>query len=99
MLERIGEHPKAYVIDFSAVPLIDSTAAMTIESFVAKAHQAGALTYIAGAQPAVRRALLSHGVKAPRVRYNGNLEDAVKSARRRAAAIRALEAAPRADIV
>jgi len=35
-LDSIGEHPKAYVIDFSAVPLIDSTAAATIEASCAR---------------------------------------------------------------
>ena len=38
-LDRIGEHPKAYVIDFSAVPIIDSTAAATIEGFTRKARR------------------------------------------------------------
>ena len=35
-LDGIGEHPRALVIDFSAVPVIDSTAAVTIEGFVRK---------------------------------------------------------------
>ncbi|MGE3968981.1 MAG: SulP family inorganic anion transporter, partial [Dongiaceae bacterium] len=29
-IDRIGEQPKAYVVDFSAVPIVDSTAAATI---------------------------------------------------------------------
>ena len=41
-LERIGEHPKAYVIDLSAVPMLDSTGAATIEAFARKAHGQGA---------------------------------------------------------
>ena len=32
-LDEIGEHPKVYLIDFSGVPVIDSTAAATIEGF------------------------------------------------------------------
>ena len=42
VLDRLAEHPKAYVIDVSAVPVLDSTAATTIEGFVRKAHRAGA---------------------------------------------------------
>ena len=41
-LDRIGEHPKAYVIDVSAVPVLDSTAAATIEGFARKARRHGA---------------------------------------------------------
>ena len=75
-LDRIGEHPKAYVIDFSAVSVIDSTAAATIEGFARKARRHHALVYIAGALPAVRRTLLTHGVRRPEVRFAANVDDA-----------------------
>ena len=48
-LDRIGERPKAYVIDLSAVPMLDSTGAATIEAFARKAHRQGAAVYISGA--------------------------------------------------
>ncbi|MBV9568389.1 MAG: SulP family inorganic anion transporter [Hyphomicrobiales bacterium] len=80
-LDRIGEHPKAYVIDFSAVPVIDSTAAVTIEGFARKARRNKALVYVAGAVPAVRRILLTHGARRPLVRFKTELADAVASAR------------------
>src|SRR5215218_417168 len=69
VLDRLAEHPKAYVIDVSAVPVLGSTAAATIEGFVRKAHRAGAAVYIAGARPAIRRALLLHGVRPPGMRF------------------------------
>ena len=81
-LDRIGEHPKAYVIDFSAVPVIDSTAAATIEGFARKARRNKATVYIAGARPAVRRILLRHGARRPLVRFKAELQDALASARR-----------------
>ena len=81
-LDRTGEHPKAYVIDFSAVPVTDSTAAATIEGFVRKARRRRASVYIAGAQPAVRRVLLTHGVRPPQVRFRTKLADALAAARR-----------------
>ena len=84
-LDRIGEHPKAYVIDFSAVPVLDSTAAATIEGFARKAGHHGAALYIAGAHPRVRRVLLTHGVRPPKVRFRANLADAVAAARQKAA--------------
>jgi sulfate permease, SulP family len=79
-LDRIGEHPKAYVIDFSAVPVLDSTGAATIEGFVRKAHRRGAAVYIAGARRPIRRVLLIHGVRPPRVRFKTELADAVAAA-------------------
>ncbi len=80
-LDRIGEHPKAYVIDFSAVSVIDSTAAATIEGFTRKARRHHALVYVAGALPAVRRNLRMHGVRPPDVRLARNLDDATAAAR------------------
>ncbi len=79
-LDRIGEHPKAYVIDFSAVPMIDSTGATTIEGFVHKAHRRGASVYIVGARPPIRRMLLIHGVRRPYVRFRNHLAEAVSAA-------------------
>jgi SulP family sulfate permease len=79
-LERLAEHPKAYVIDFSSVPVIDSTGATTIEGFVRKAHRHGAAVYIAGARRPVRRVLLMHGVGRPRVQYKAALGDAMTAA-------------------
>jgi SulP family sulfate permease len=83
-LDRIGEHPKAYVIDFSAVPILDSTGAATIEGVVRKAHRHGAAVYISGASRPIRRVLLIHGVRPPRARFRKELADAVTVARRKA---------------
>lgn len=82
-LDRLGEHPKAYVIDFSAVPFLDSTGAATIQGFVRKARRQGAAIYIAGAARPVRRMLLVHGVKPPAVRFRTSLDDAIAAARDR----------------
>ena len=53
VLDRLAEQPKTYVIDFSAVPVLDSTAAATIEGFVRKAHRRGAAVWIAGARRSI----------------------------------------------
>jgi sulfate permease, SulP family len=82
-LDRIGEHPKAYVIDFSAVPVLDSTGATTIEGFVHKTHRRGALVYIVGARAPIRRTLLIHGVRQPYVRFSNDLAEAVSAAHSR----------------
>ncbi|HLH47839.1 MAG TPA: SulP family inorganic anion transporter, partial [Roseiarcus sp.] len=85
-LDRIGEHPKAYIIDFAAAPMIDSTAAMTIAGFARKARRRGALVFLTGTSGAVRRALLTHGARPPHVRYRARLAEAFAAARRETAA-------------
>ncbi len=81
VLDRIAEHPRAYVIDFAAVPLLDSTAAATVEGFVQKAHRRGAAVYITGARRAVRRMLMMHGVRRPQARFMADIESALAAAR------------------
>jgi len=83
-LDRIGEHPKAYVVDFSAVPVIDSTAAATIEGFARKAKRQGATVTIAGARRPILRALLAHGVRPPLVRFKADAAEALTAARQAA---------------
>jgi len=80
-LDHLAERPKAFILDFSAVPLLDSTAASTIESFVRKAARRHAQVRIAGAIPGVRHVLLSHGVRPPHVHYDATLADALTAAR------------------
>jgi SulP family sulfate permease len=79
-LDRIAEHPKSYVIDFSAVPMLDSSAAATIAGFVRKAHGHGVAVYVAGAPANIRRTLFVHGVRPPLVKFKGDVGDAVRSA-------------------
>jgi SulP family sulfate permease len=82
-LDRLAEQPKAYVIDFAAVPFVDSTAAAMIESFVRKAHRHGAAVYLTSAKPAIRRTLLTHGLRPPRVRYRASVREAMEAAHAR----------------
>ncbi len=93
-LDSIGEHPKAYVIDFSAVPMIDSTAAATIGGFARRARRHGSAIYLAGARPAIRRVLMTHGLRPPLVRFKNKLTDALAAARREAGEDRDSERAP-----
>ncbi|MGZ3272146.1 MAG: SulP family inorganic anion transporter [Caulobacteraceae bacterium] len=79
-LDEIGERPKAYVIDVSAVPLIDSTAAATIAGFARRAHRHGVAVHIAGARPAVRAVLAAHGGEPPALRFEDTLEEATAAA-------------------
>jgi SulP family sulfate permease len=75
-LDSIGERPKAYIVDFSAVPLIDSTAAATIGGFAKRAAKHGSAIYITGARPAVEQALMAHGLRPPLVCFKTTVEQA-----------------------
>ena len=76
-LERTGEKPSAYVLDFASIRMLDSTAAATIAGFVRHARRHGALIALAGADPAIRHTLRTHGVRLPDVRFQARLADAV----------------------
>lgn len=80
-LEDIGVSPKAYVIDFAAVSVIDSTAASAIGAFVRKAHGQNAKIFISSARPAVQRMLTGHDVHPPGTVFAPTLDAALTAAR------------------
>ena len=77
VLEQIGQHPKLFVLDFTDVPLVDSSAAKVLEGFAHKLHQSDTRVYFAGANKRVRRSLLMAGLRKPLVRYASTPELAV----------------------
>ncbi|MBM3565728.1 MAG: SulP family inorganic anion transporter [Alphaproteobacteria bacterium] len=81
VLDRIADSYRALVIDFSDVPLLDSTAANTIAGLARKAARQGAAVYLTGTSHALRRDLFAHGVKPPLVRYAARVETALVKAR------------------
>jgi len=81
VLDRIGERPKIFVLDFTDVPLLDSTAAKALEGFARKLHHAGTTVYFAGARKSVRRTLLAAGLRKPLARYAPNADEAVVQGR------------------
>jgi SulP family sulfate permease len=83
VLDRLAEQPKAYVLDFSAVPVLDSTAAATIAGFARKARRQGAAVYIAGARRPIMRTLLTHGVRPPTARFRSTVAAALAQAHAR----------------
>jgi SulP family sulfate permease len=81
VLDRIADRSKVLVLDFGGVPLLDSTAANVIEGFVRKAERNRVRLMITGASRPIRRVLLTHGVRPPRVRYAPTIDDALGAAR------------------
>ena len=77
VLDSIADRHQAFVVDFAAVPFLDFTAANEISRVAVKARRLGIRLYITGASPAVRRALITHGVRPPRARYRETIARAV----------------------
>lgn len=80
-LDRIAASPRAHVLDLGGAPVLDSTAAATLEGFARKARRQGATVHVAGAQAAVRRTLLAHGARAAGMRFHPDVATAVAAAR------------------
>jgi SulP family sulfate permease len=77
VLDSIADTRKAFVVDFAAVPFLDSTAANAMSRVAAKAMRQGIRLFITGASPTVRRVLLTHGVSPPRAKYRETIARAV----------------------
>jgi sulfate permease, SulP family len=77
VLDTLADSRKAFVVDFAAVPFLDSTAANAMSRVAAKAKRQGIKLFITGASPTVRRALLTHGVRPPRAKYRETIARAV----------------------
>jgi SulP family sulfate permease len=81
VLDRIADTHRALVIDFSAVPFLDSTAANTIEVLAHKAERKGVTVYLTGTTAESRRDLSAQGLKPPLVHYEASIDAAVRTAR------------------
>lgn len=77
VLDRIQDGHKAMIVDFSAVPFLDSTGANMIEGLAHKAHQRHVALWLTGASDDIRRVLITHGLKQPIVHYASTVSDAV----------------------
>jgi sulfate permease, SulP family len=81
VLERIGDAHRNLIIDFSAVPFVDSTGAKTIEGLAHKAAQRGVGVTLTGMSEGVRRELAAQGARRPRVMKAPSIEQALADIR------------------
>ncbi|WP_417813723.1 SulP family inorganic anion transporter [Thalassospira alkalitolerans] len=77
VLDRIADTHRALIVDFAAVPFLDSTAANTLASLASKADGRGVRVILTGTSHDVRRELFAHGIKPPLVHYEPDIEKAV----------------------
>jgi SulP family sulfate permease len=81
VLERIADTHRALVVDFAAVPFVDSTAAHTIEGLMHQAVRRNVKLVMTGASPAVRRELAVHGIASPAVAFEESIDTALAGLR------------------
>ena len=77
VLERIGDAHRSLIIDFAAVPFVDSTGAKTIEGLAHKAAQRGVGVYLTGVSAGVRKELAAQGVRSPLVKKAVTIDQAL----------------------
>ncbi|KPQ09717.1 MAG: SulP family sulfate permease [Saliniramus fredricksonii] len=85
VLDRIEDRHKALIVDFSAVPFLDSTGAHMIEGLARKARSRKVELWLTGTSRPMRRELLMHGLKKPLVRHAASVDHALASLNRRQA--------------
>ena len=76
VLDSIADQRKNFILDCSAVPFLDSTAANVIEGAAKKAKRAGVRVVIAGASSQTRRMLAIHGVTQPLASFAASVAEA-----------------------
>ncbi len=81
VLDRISEHRRHVVIDCSAVPFLDSTAANVLEGTARKARQVGVRLFIVGANEDLRAMLAAHGVLESGAEFEETLDLALEKLR------------------
>ena len=81
VLDRIQDTHKALIVDFSAVPFLDSTGANMIEGLTHKAGKQGVSLWLTGATRDIQRVFVTHGLKRPLVQYAPTVEEALAGVR------------------
>jgi len=78
----VGPRMKALILGLEAVPAIDVTGLVALESALSRLHQQGVLTLVAGARPQPLAALQRAGIREEprRLRYCASIEEAVRIA-------------------
>jgi SulP family sulfate permease len=82
VLDNIGDAPKALVVDFAAVPFLDSTAAHMIEGLAHKCARRGVTLCLTATSHDIRQTLFVLGVKPPLASFDISVENAVANIRR-----------------
>lgn len=85
VLDRIQDTHKALIIDFSAVPFLDSTGANMIEGLAHKTHKRGVALWLTGASHDIQRVFVTHGLKRPLAQLAATVGEALAEVRKSSA--------------
>ncbi|MCT4334761.1 SulP family inorganic anion transporter [Paracoccus sp. YLB-12] len=77
VLDRIQDTHKALIVDFSAVPFLDSTGANMIEGLAHKAQKQGVALWLTGASRDIQRVFVTHGLRRPLAHYSATVNEAL----------------------
>src|SRR5436305_2465996 len=86
VLDSIADKHKAFVVDFAAVPFLDSTAANAMNRVAIRAQHRGIQLFITGASQPGRRALLTHGARTTGAKFRETISRAAAEVKREQAA-------------
>ncbi|WP_149141014.1 SulP family inorganic anion transporter [Gemmobacter caeruleus] len=67
VLDRIADHPRVVIVDFSAVPLIDTSGARSLELLATKLRKRGGALWFVGMRPRVAVELRRAGLAEPHI--------------------------------
>lgn len=81
VLDRIAARPRAFVVDLSEVPFLDSTGARSLGLLGQKMARRGGRLFLAGANAEVRAMLAAQHVAEPAVRFHADLAAAQAEAK------------------
>ncbi|MCM2563920.1 SulP family inorganic anion transporter [Lutimaribacter sp. EGI FJ00015] len=81
VLDRIQDTHKALIVDFSAVPFLDSTGANMIDGLAQEARKQGVALWLTGANRDIQRVFVTHGLKRPLVHYATTVDEALAEVR------------------
>ena len=73
VLDQIADHPRVVIVDFAAVPLIDTSGAHSLDLLAQKLARQGGALWLAGVRDSVARELRAAGLREPRLRYFADL--------------------------
>jgi sulfate permease, SulP family len=82
VLDRMSTRHRALIVDLTAVPFLDATAANTLEGLARKASKRRVRVVLTGANDEVRAELLVHGVAPPHVSYERSIDTALEELRK-----------------
>ena len=76
VLDGVAFDRKALIVDFAAVPFLDSTAANVIGRMAAKAHKRNVRVILTGTSTGVRNELVKYGARPPLVEFEDGIDEA-----------------------